>query len=59
MLIGEPHRLLALLPRPLAFFEQPIREPVALLQLLVEEAALLFGRVQAVFECLTHVCILA
>jgi hypothetical protein len=34
--------------------EQAIVEPAALLHLLVEEATLLFGRVQAVFERLGH-----
>ena len=48
MLIGEPQRLVAFLPGPLACFEQAVVEQAAFLQLLFEEAALLFGRVQAV-----------
>jgi hypothetical protein len=68
LLIGEPQRLLAFLPGPLACFEQAVVElaallqllfeEAALLQLLFEEAALLFGGVQAVRERLTYASII-
>jgi hypothetical protein len=51
------HRFLPLLPCGGPFCEQPIVEPATFLQLLCEQAALLFGRIQAVFECLRHISI--
>src|SRR5258708_7099944 len=54
VLVVEPHGLLALLPRRLAFFEQAMNEPAARVQLLLYKTTLRVIRVQPVLERLTH-----
>jgi len=54
VLVLEAHRLLPLLPRRLAVFEQPGIEPATFLKLVLKQSALLFRRLQAVLERLTH-----
>src|SRR5258708_29530035 len=54
VLVVEPHGLLALFPRRLAFFEQAIIEPAARVKLLLQKTALLVLRVQPVLARLTH-----
>src|SRR5258708_11447009 len=54
VLVVEPHGLLALFPRRLAFFEQAIIEPAARVKLLLQKTTLLVLRVQPVLARLTH-----
>jgi len=54
MLVLKTHRLLSLFPGVAPRGQQVVVQPAALLKLLFEEALLLFIRVQAVLECLTH-----
>src|SRR5258708_6580325 len=54
VLVIEPHRLTALLPRLAPFRLQVLVPPAPLLTALRQQALLLFGRVQAVRACLTH-----
>jgi hypothetical protein len=54
VLFIQVDRPLSLFPSVAPFSEQMIVQPAALLQLLLEEALLLFIRIQAVLERLTH-----
>jgi hypothetical protein len=59
VLIGEPERRLPLFPGRLAFFKQAVIEPATRFQLVIEKAALRFGRGPAVRDRLTQVSLRA